>query len=178
MRGLEKRVGHEERRPRITHARDLLGAGFAPYATRIDDWDTPAARLNGFWYSIDGANAPTATGTYIGISIGAGEGTIVQLASLHRANDAIPDQFQIRRGHAHASRQVSYSPWVLLGDSTFDGQTVLLRTGKPVPPGWYPCDGHIYVIAADPDTLSAAATVTTPNLPAPSGFTYIIRLTG
>lgn len=69
MRGMEKRVLHEERRPQIRTASDILGPGIAPYCIRIEDWNAPETLFNGFWYSEPGAfNAPKSDRYWIGYS--------------------------------------------------------------------------------------------------------------
>ena len=70
MRGMEKRVLHEERRPQIRTASDILGPGIAPYCIRIEDWNAPETLFNGFWYSEPGAfNAPKSDRYWIGYSL-------------------------------------------------------------------------------------------------------------
>jgi hypothetical protein len=67
MRSLEKRVLHEERRPSVRSAADLLGPGFAPYAVLTADWNSEEAARQGFWWSEVGAlNSPDSAKSWIG----------------------------------------------------------------------------------------------------------------
>lgn len=55
----EKRVLHEQRRPTAGNGSSVLGPGFAPYASQIDDWNADEVSFNGyFWSAADAANAP------------------------------------------------------------------------------------------------------------------------
>ena len=79
MRSLEKRVLHEERRPSIRSAQDLLGPGFAPYAVQTSDWNGDAAARQGFWWSAPGAlNSPDGTKTWMGETIVNADGSGIQ----------------------------------------------------------------------------------------------------
>lgn len=70
LRGLEKRVLHEERRPNIRTASDILGPGIAPYCIRLEDWNADETLFNGFWYTEPGAfNAPDNTRYWMGFSL-------------------------------------------------------------------------------------------------------------
>lgn len=46
----DKRLSNQERRPVVHKASDLLGSGFAPYATEIPDANDDRAILNGLWW--------------------------------------------------------------------------------------------------------------------------------
>lgn len=76
MRSMEKRTLHEERRPSIRSAQDLLGPGFAPYAVPIGDWNDPAAAFNGYFLTTPGSiNAPDNAKQWIGQTIAYSDGT-------------------------------------------------------------------------------------------------------
>ena len=67
MRDVEKRILHEERRPNIQTASDLLGPGIAPFSIWIDDWNAPETAFNGFFHSEPGAfNVPSNTRYWMG----------------------------------------------------------------------------------------------------------------
>lgn len=70
MRSQEKRLLHEERRPQVRAASDILGPGIAPYCIRLEDWNADETLFNGFWYSEPGAfNSPNNTRYWIGTSL-------------------------------------------------------------------------------------------------------------
>lgn len=77
FRHQEKRILSEQRRPIVRKAADILGPGFAPYATQIDDWNADAAAFNGYFWSVGNAdNAPEDIGageTWLGWSISQGQ---------------------------------------------------------------------------------------------------------
>lgn len=69
MRGIEKRLMHEERRPSVQPASDLVGPGLATYARSVDDWNSDGPIVNGFFYSIANQviNSPDDAMHWIGI---------------------------------------------------------------------------------------------------------------
>lgn len=75
MRGQEKRVMREARRPQIKQATDLLGPGFGPQAIPLTDWNAEEARFNGFFTSEEtAANTPDVEGVdaWVGITTSQG----------------------------------------------------------------------------------------------------------
>lgn len=73
----EKRVAHEERRPQINTASDLLGPGIAPHATPISDWNSEETLFNGIWVSepdIGVEHSPDPSKRWIGVSYGTIDG--------------------------------------------------------------------------------------------------------
>lgn len=69
MRDMEKRTMTENRRPRITHARDLMGPGLAPRAVQITDWSGPETEFNGVFYTEPNAlHTPDPTKYWMGHS--------------------------------------------------------------------------------------------------------------
>lgn len=79
MRSTEKRLGHEERRPIVRRASDLLGPGFAPYAVHTVNWNSEETQFNGLFYSETGAeNTPDNSMTWIGTVIATRDGRGVQ----------------------------------------------------------------------------------------------------
>lgn len=113
MRSTEKRLSHEERRPVIRRASDLLGPGFTgPYATEVTDWNAEEARYNGFFYSDVGAdNSPDETKVWIGTCVATRLGHGLQQVWSHE-DAADPVQY-VRTWHAHDdSPAVQYGAWV------------------------------------------------------------------
>lgn len=82
MREVEKRVLHEERRPQIRTASDILGPGIAPYCVRLEDWSADETLFNGFWYTEPGAfNQPVADRYWMGYSLATEAGFGLERAS-------------------------------------------------------------------------------------------------
>lgn len=82
LRSQEKRVLHEERRPQIRVASDILGPGIAPYCIRLEDWSADETYFNGFWYSEPGAfNSPNPNRYWIGYSLTTEEGFGIERVS-------------------------------------------------------------------------------------------------
>lgn len=65
----------QSRRRQITQASDLLGGGFGPTATLIQDWNDDLVTFNGFFYSVAGLslNSPDASQGWAGIVISEGD---------------------------------------------------------------------------------------------------------
>lgn len=110
MRAQEKRIMHEERRPRITQASDLLGPGFASFAVEIADWNVESATYNGFFYSPPGAaNAPEALSSFLGLSIMSAAGHGQQIVWAHREGSPIVQYARAR--HSHSSQIAEWTAW-------------------------------------------------------------------
>jgi hypothetical protein len=109
MRSQEKRVMHEERRPRVTTAADILGPGFGPTATPLLDWNAEEARFNGFFYSEgDATNAPHDDAMlWMGTVISTGHHAI-QVVYSH--GDGPIEQW-MRSVHIHENNLPSFTAW-------------------------------------------------------------------
>jgi hypothetical protein len=82
MRSMEKRVLHNDRRPSIRAASDLLGPGFAPYAVQTNDWNSEAACRQGYWWSTVGViNSPDNGKEWLGTVIVTPDGFGIQEVS-------------------------------------------------------------------------------------------------
>jgi hypothetical protein len=67
LRGQQKRVAIEQRRPVIRKASDLVGPGINLAATRITDYNDILATFNGYYSSEPGAlYAPNSTDSFVG----------------------------------------------------------------------------------------------------------------
>lgn len=66
---------HEQRRPIVRKAADILGPGFAPFATVITDWNSDEAAFNGYFWSAAAAdsNAPDTTSIWMGHCVSNGQ---------------------------------------------------------------------------------------------------------
>lgn len=89
MRQQEKRTLHQERRPHVTQASDLLGPGAGPYAIQIWDWNDDAAAFNGIFFANpdDGqVHSPDDSAFWIGETFGTEDGVGFQ-----RLTEIFPD---------------------------------------------------------------------------------------
>lgn len=114
MRSQEKRLMHEERRPRVSRASDLLGPGIAPRAVQVLDWNSPNLLFNGFLYSVPGAtNAPEPDVDFLGINIATAEGHGLQTLWSHdppTVNRVMRNY--VREMHVHSNSIPAWGPWV------------------------------------------------------------------
>lgn len=116
MRDMEKRLLHEERRPGVRTAADLLGPGVAPFSVLVIDWNAAETAFNGFFHSEPGAfNTPGSTRYWMGISQATQDGYGFQRVIEYRANptDAVTNQEWIRRfSTPTVGSSRSFTPWV------------------------------------------------------------------
>lgn len=71
MRDIEKRLIHEERRPSVLPAYDIVGPGLSTYCQPIDDWNADGIPVvNGFFYSVANqvVNSPDDTTHWLGMT--------------------------------------------------------------------------------------------------------------
>lgn len=79
MREMEKRLLHEERRPGVRTAADILGPGIAPYSIPITDWNSNETSFNGYFHSLPGAlNTPSELRYWMGTSQATADGSGIQ----------------------------------------------------------------------------------------------------
>jgi len=70
LREYERRHLHEERRPLLTSAADVLGPGIAPQAVELADWNDESILFTGFYFSRPGAaNSPDPAKAWLGLSM-------------------------------------------------------------------------------------------------------------
>jgi hypothetical protein len=94
QRQQQKRTRHEERRPQISKASDLLGPGLAPTAVMLVDWNAPETLFNGIFYSDPGSlNSPDGTLAWMGQtymnSDGYGYQQVVRYSAVFPETDAL-----------------------------------------------------------------------------------------
>lgn len=136
MRNQERRLTHEERRPRITKAADLLGPGFSSFAVRLLDWDSETARFNGIWYSDpDADNAPEPGVQFLGMTMAARVGHITQIAFSH---DDTPARLYVRTVHTHDNAAIDIGAWQLVYPGLPSGAVIFVPTAAATPDGWLP----------------------------------------
>jgi hypothetical protein len=111
MRQVEKRGNRANRRRQVSKASDLLGPGFGPTATQIDDWNSDTAAFNGqFWGPPGTANSPDGSFAWIGQTITSDLLNGIQRA--YRFIDAGVTQEYVRRFRADTSGVRIYEAWV------------------------------------------------------------------
>lgn len=122
LRTQEKKVMHEERRPRINTAADLLGPGLGPRAVYLQDWNADEATFNGIFYSEAGGviNSPDDTAHWIGLSLGENNGYGIQQVWEHRTTPpTLPIRsFRRRFYDPGGGGSRSYTPWEGVNNDT------------------------------------------------------------
>lgn len=180
MRDREKRSAHEERRPQISSAADLLGPGFGAYAVPITDWNDEGTLFNGFWDADDALNAPNAGSHYLGLSISTVEGHTSQVAFSHSGSSIF-----FRQVHAHDIGPRTYGTWLRVAPVTSamsPGSMMGWPAAAATPGGWLAANGLTVNRATYPDlanVLGVAATATTfvlPNVPNSGDMKYIVKV--
>jgi hypothetical protein len=114
----EKRISHEERRPLVRRAADLLGPGLGPRCIRIVDWNADETAFNGFFYSEPGSlNSPDTDVYWMGQVICNDDGFGIQQVWEYRYADpdtnVSPIQHYIRRSYNVGTGTRQFSPWVV-----------------------------------------------------------------
>lgn len=71
----DKRMMHQERRPAVRTASDILGPGAGPFSVVTLDWNSDECVFTGSFYSEPGAaNAPDGVNWWIGNTFGTPDG--------------------------------------------------------------------------------------------------------
>ena len=132
MRGQEKRTMHEERRPQIGRASDILGPGIAPNAVEITDWSGPETQFNGFYFSRPGTglHSPDDTQWWMGETVAQVDGYGVQSVWDYRGSSSPMTVYTRRFSTVGAGTRI-FSPWVVSAGSNPGGPaTVTSVAGK------------------------------------------------
>jgi|GEM_PF-2907517 len=127
MRSMEKRILHEERRPSVRTASDIMGPGLGPYCVQIVDWNDPATAFNGMYYTLppNGLNTPGSSQMWMGETFGNQDGTGYQ--DVYDPTGGSPPQHYQRTFHVLNGVR-TFSVWAVAGGG---GGTV----GPPGPQG-------------------------------------------
>lgn len=111
---------HEERRPSIQAAADLLGPGIAPHSVEVADWNAPETVFNGFFHSLPGSvNSPDASKYWMGLSQATEDGYGLQRITEYNAgttNTTWPSATYVRKFWPGV--QIQYGPWGLVQSGT------------------------------------------------------------
>jgi len=117
MREVEKRILHEERRPNIRTASDLMGPGLSPYSVLINDWNAAETAFNGFFHTDVGAlNTPGSDRMWMGTSQATSDGYGLQRVTEYRGplTDFLwPRLTYIRKFFTPPGAQRQFSAWRL-----------------------------------------------------------------
>lgn len=115
MRDVEKRILHEERRPNVRTAADLMGPGIAPYSVLVNDWNAEETTFNGFFHSDPGAlHSPRTDGYWMGSSQATAEGYGLQKVTEYRGgttDTAWPGRTWVRKFFTPPGSQRQFSAW-------------------------------------------------------------------
>lgn len=128
--GMNKRILHEERRPLIRSASDLLGPGLGPTAVQLLDWNDESTEFNGIFWSLAGAqNSPDPASAWMGTSFTNDDGYGYQ--ELTEFRDAInqgeaPQQWI--RTFSGAGGIRAYGTWSKVGSGTLRSVGVSIVT--------------------------------------------------
>ena len=111
MRLMEKRILHEERRPLVRSASDIMGPGLAPTAVQLLDWNDPASAFNGLYWSAPGAiNSPEVNTAWMGLSQVSEDGSGYQWVTDY-AGTSLPPVVYMRRIKAVGGTR-TFSEWM------------------------------------------------------------------
>lgn len=92
MRDIEKRLMHEERRPVVAPAWDVVGPGISTYGVLVEDWDSNGPIVNGFFYSMTGqvVNSPDDGLNWMGMVLADPDGAGIQRVWEYLTTDNTP----------------------------------------------------------------------------------------
>lgn len=111
MKNVDRVQGQLDRRRQISSASDLLGGGFGPTATLIQDWNVEDATFNGFFYSEASIslNSPDPTIGWAGIVIAEADRQF-GIQEVWSSHDGVPPRRYVRR-FSTAGGARSYTAW-------------------------------------------------------------------
>lgn len=110
LRGQERRMRAQERRPAPRSAQELLGPGIGPSAVLVSDWNDDLTAFNGMFYSPVGAlHSPDPTHGWIGWSLIDADGSGLQ--RVQRYGSDVGGTAQIRGFTSPAGSTRVYTAW-------------------------------------------------------------------
>jgi hypothetical protein len=120
MRDIEKRILHEERRPNIATASDLLGPGISPFSVYIQDWNAPETAFNGYFHTEPGSiNSPDNSLFWMGTSQATKEGYGVQRVTQYSGTppETVPTYAWVRLFYTVSGAQRQFTTWKMEEDT-------------------------------------------------------------
>ncbi len=117
MRDIEKRLMHEERRPSVQPAFDVVGPGISTYSQLVSDWNSDGPVVNGFFYSDANQviNSPDDTRNWMGLvqSNSVGQGLQRVWEYVDTPDDPDPDPALWTRSFiTNDDGTRTYTPWL------------------------------------------------------------------
>jgi hypothetical protein len=155
MREVEKRILHEERRPNVRTAADILGPGIGPYSVLLDDWNAAETVFNGLFHSLPGAaNAPLADRYWMGTCQATSDGYGLQRVDEYQGSSTAiwPRAGYLRKFFTPAGQQRQFSSWQAQGTPV--GLLGEFAVASAAPNGWLLCDGSLLDSADYPDLFA------------------------
>jgi len=127
MRDIEKRLMHEERRPSVRPAFDVVGPGISTYSQQVEDWNSDGPVVNGFFYSTADqvVNSPDDTRKWMGLvqANALGQGLQRVWEYIDSADDPDPDPALFTRSFVtNDDGTRTYSLWLQSGTGGGGGQ--------------------------------------------------------
>lgn len=111
MKDQQRRVSHQESRPQIRSAADLLGPGIAATAIQLVDWSSDETAFNGFFWSGPGAiNGPDPTRSYIGTVVVTADGAGIMTVRQFKAAELQPLPQWVREFSGVVGARI-FGPW-------------------------------------------------------------------
>lgn len=111
MRHQERLHAQEARRRIPQDATDLLGPGFGPTATEVDDWNQDETAFNGFFWSRVGAlHSPDGEHEWVGICVAEDDGE-VGVQTVWSVRDGDPPREYVRRWSTAGDLSRTYTLW-------------------------------------------------------------------
>jgi hypothetical protein len=126
MRDIEKRLMHEERRPSVRPAYDVVGPGISTYSQQVEDWNSDGPIVNGFFYSEADQviNSPADDCDWMGLvqANALGQGLQRVWEYVTTADEPDPDPALFTRSFVtNDDGTRSYTPWLQSGGGTGGG---------------------------------------------------------
>lgn len=112
MKDQQRRLNHQEARPQIRSASDLLGPGIAATAIQLTDWSSDETAFNGFFWSGPGAlNGPNSAHYYIGSVLATADGYGIMTVREFRGATVQPLPQWVREFAGSLGGGRTFGPW-------------------------------------------------------------------
>lgn len=113
VRSTDRRLAHQESRPQVREAADIMGPGLGPFAVEIQDWSSDEALFNGILFSRPNAlNSPNFAQWWIGTVWATDDGHGLQ--QIRQFQGGVQPRPEWLREFAPGGSGTSFGPWVAL----------------------------------------------------------------